>query len=39
MSMSALPGKPIAEFIEDNTADFFAALGRVNGSEICDCPG
>ncbi len=37
--MSALPGKPIAEIIEDNTADFFLSLGRVNGSEVCDRPG
>lgn len=36
--MSALPGKPIAEIIEDNTADFFLSLGRVNGSEVCDAP-
>ena len=36
--MSALPGRPIAEIIEDNTADFFLGLGRVNGSEVCDRP-
>lgn len=37
--MSALPDKTIAEIIEDNTADFFLSLGRINGSEVCDRPG
>ena len=34
--MSALSCRPIAEIIEDNTADFFLGLGRADGSEVCD---
>lgn len=36
MGMSALPGIPISEIIEDNTVEFFLNLGRANGSEVCD---
>jgi len=34
--MRVPPGRPIAEIVEDNTADFFIGLGRANGSEVCD---
>ncbi|MGA9141687.1 MAG: GNAT family N-acetyltransferase [Methanocella sp.] len=36
--MSALPGRPIVDIIEDNTAEFFLGLGRDNGCEACDRP-
>jgi GNAT superfamily N-acetyltransferase len=34
--MTTLSNKPISEIIEDNTAEFYLNLGRVNGSEVCD---
>jgi GNAT superfamily N-acetyltransferase len=36
--MHVTTGKPIAEIIEDNTAEFFLGLGRAGGCEVCDGP-
>ena len=37
--MSTLPGKPIAEIIEDNTADFFLASGASTAAKYVHRPG
>jgi ribosomal protein S18 acetylase RimI-like enzyme len=36
--MSEFAGEPIAEIIEDNTAEYFVYLGRINGHAARDSP-